>query len=254
MAKKRKKTKRTKGTKKTDQPAESPDLRFQDSLPLKLFRAYKIGIAGVGAVGRQVVHMLGTMGHNKLYCADPDVIELKNVGCQGWCKSDIGLPKTQVVSREVHVQHGSKVTGARCIFQAPSLGLIEECDIIFCCVDTMRHRDLIWKAVKERGNPKGLFLDSRLSPRVIRILSVDLGRITDRNYYDETFYLDADAEEGSCTDRMTFYGATVGAGLLVSQMANWLRNMMMRNDILLNSLSMDMYDLKQQKLKGRENE
>lgn len=221
-------------------PADSPDMRFKDTLPLKKFRSKTIGIAGLGAVGRHVAILLGVMGHKKMYGADPDMVEKKNIGTQGWAPADVGSPKAQVLERTVNSSRSHMVGSPHkfevCYFP-PSM------NIIFCCVDKMTARDTIWKLVKERKNLQGLWLDSRMASRVIRIIAVDLSSRPDRDHYESTLFNDTEAYEGRCTDRMTVYGAYIAAGWMVSQMANWLNGQLVRKDMLFETLGCSMTDM-----------
>ena len=57
---------------------------------------------------------------------------------------------------------------------------------------------------------------------MIRIMTIDLSDGAMKRYYMSTLYSDESAFQGSCTDRMTYYGAGIAAGLMVSQLVNWL--------------------------------
>ncbi|KKM72822.1 hypothetical protein LCGC14_1416680 [marine sediment metagenome] len=240
------KVKKAKKTRVTKAPADSADLRFQDTVPLKKFRSKRIGIAGLGAVGRHVAILLGVMGHKNLFGADPDKIELKNIGSQGWKVKDIGRTKAQTLTSEITVVSDRAVmTAFPAKFEAQA-NWIKTLDIFFCCVDTMSARKAIWDIVKERDNLQGLWLDSRMASRVIRVITVDLSSQIDRDYYEKTLFTDAEGFEGSCTDRMTVYGAYIAAGLLVSQMTNWLNDMLIKKDVVLETLALSMNDLQQE--------
>ena len=235
--------------KKKAENDDAADLRFRDTVPLGLFRKKTIGIAGLGATGRHVALLLAAMGHKKLWGADPDKIEVKNIGTQGWAFRDIGEYKSDVL--------GLGLTGSLSRFAGFNIKFenvvdatyrASKTDIFFCCVDTMRAREAIWHKVvgsnnlcpthgrrnqkgccvcdkirEVAGNLQGLWIDSRLASRVIRIITIPLADEKARAYYAKTLYTDAAAFQGSCTDRMTIYGAYVAAGLMVSQMVNWLK-------------------------------
>ena len=236
------KVKRKPTNKTTKAPADSPDLRFKDTVPLRKFRSKVIGIAGLGAVGRHVAILLGVMGHKHLYGADPDKIELKNVGTQGWNSKDVGRDKAQLLADTVTGKRSAMV-GATSKFEE-QVEWINTMDVFFCCVDTMRARQDIWRRVLgSRTNLQGLWLDSRMASRVIRIVAVDLSSQPDRAHYENSLYSDSEAFEGSCTDRMTVYGAYVAAGLMVSQMVNWLNGMLINKDFVLETLAVSVTGL-----------
>lgn len=240
---------------KKKQVVETADMRFQGTLPLQKYRKLTIGIAGLGAVGRQVAILLAAMGHKKLYGADPDKVELKNVGTQGWDAYEIGRYKSDVITVNLNTRHSS-FTGYPYKFEEK--GAIEnyrgKTDVFFCCVDTMQARHAIWDVVtsptyktqqismhKGKKIPRtlqGLWIDSRMTTRIARVITVPLGNKKARAYYEKSLYTDEEAFQGVCTDRMTMYGACISAGLMVSQLANWLNEMPLIRDFLLETQTM----------------
>ena len=231
---------------------ETADMRFKDSLPLKKFRKLKIGIAGLGAVGRQVAILLSAMGHKKMWGADPDRVELKNVGTQGWKHDEIGEYKVSAVLKYLNARD-SRFEG--CVGKYEEVWDRQDTDVVFCCVDTMQARDVIWAKVTQptyvkKGKGKkvlqplqGLWVDNRMTSGVVRMLTVPLGEKSARMYYYNSLYSDVDAFEGACTDRMTMYGACVAAGLMVSQLANWLNGVPLLRDFLLETQRMSCTEL-----------
>lgn len=244
---------------KQKEPVETADLRFKESLPLQKYRKLTIGIAGLGAIGRQVAILLAAMGHKKLYGADPDKIELKNVGTQGWRQGDIGHYKSHILERDLGARISSftgtndKFEDLLKQFQVRSMNM----DVFFCCVDTMQARHAIWEAVttrivgdgpkweEPRKNLQGLWIDARMTTRVIRIITVPLADNGAKKYYAKTLYTDAEAFDGSCTDRMTMYGANIAAGLMVSQLANWLNEVPLVTDFVFETQRMSSVLLKE---------
>jgi len=254
------------------QVEESADLRFKDSLPLQEFRDLDIGIAGLGASGRNVAILLHVMGNSRLVGADPDTIELKNVGSQGWSMKDVGRSKAGVLGGQLMGFVAEERT-----FQDMMVGWKTQLTperwakkVIFCCVDTMRARSEIWNQVIEEGGcsecagygkiyaqglmspearmtcPKckgkphlqGLWIDSRMAARQVRVITIPMGDKKALDYYMTTLYSDEEAFQGSCTDRMTLYGAYIAAGLMISQLANWLNKLPVIRDFMLETMSM----------------
>ena len=210
-------------TVKPRKPEESADLRFEGSVPLEEFRSKTIGIAGLGAVGKQVAEILAVMGHKQMWGADPDKIELKNVGTQGWKEIDVGLHKSDVLISNLTTQR-SRFIGYGYKFEDCADAHKKATSVFFCCVDTMRARHEIWEELKRKRLLQGpkIWIESRIASRVIRIITIDLSDGAMKKYYGKTLYSDESAFQGSCTDRMTYYGAGIAAGLMVSQLVNWL--------------------------------
>lgn len=210
------------------------DLRFRDTVPLKKFRGKTIAVAGLGATGKQVVQTLAVMGHKKMWGADPDRIERKNIGTQGWNAKNINSHKAHVIET-LCCDNRSEFLGVvrrfeECfhspIANAPyNREMPARTQVFFCCVDTMRARADIWRTLEGQGLLQGpkLWIDSRIASRVIRIITIDLNDGAMKEYYqNETLYSDTEAFQGACTDRMTYYGASIAAGLMVCQLVNWL--------------------------------
>lgn len=237
---------------KEKEPKETMDLRFKDSLPLQRFRGLTIGIAGLGAIGHQVATLLAGMGHKQLWGADFDKVELKNLGTQGWSYKDIGIYKCAVMQEDLTSKH-SKFVGYNTKFEDAPMLLKRDTQVFFCCVDNMAARHDIWGQITKPYVPiearenvtflaprslNGLYIDARMTPGVIRILTTDLGNEKARKYYETTLYRDNEAVEGACTDRMTIFGAYVAGGLMVSQLVNWLNGIPLVGDFLFETQRM----------------
>jgi molybdopterin/thiamine biosynthesis adenylyltransferase len=238
--------------KKKDTP-ETAELRFEGSVPLTSFRSKTIGIAGLGATGKQVAEILAVMGHKAMWGADPDKIELKNVGTQGWSERNEGYYKAEVLIQSLESRRSSfegRVNRFESCFQSNDRNIRTvpaKTDVFFCCVDTMRARSEIWSTLRRKRLLQGpkLWVESRIASRVIRIMTIDLSDATAKRYYESTLYSDSSAFQGSCTDRMTYYGAGIAAGLMVSQLVNWLNyNIVSSPDFMLETAGMGMTRIK----------
>jgi molybdopterin-synthase adenylyltransferase len=96
-------------------------------------------------------------------------------------------------------------------------------------------RGLIFEAVKAKA---ALFIDGRMSGEVMRVLAVE-HPATDE-YYASTLFGEEQTQGGSCTARSTVYTASVAAGLMLGQMAKWLRGMGLERDLTLNLLAAEL--------------
>jgi sulfur carrier protein ThiS adenylyltransferase len=90
----------------------------------------------------------------------------------------------------------------------------------------------IWNAVRDAVD---LFIDGRMAAEVLRVLAAS--DADSREHYPATLFEQAEALSQPCTARSTIYCANVAAGLMVSQMARWLRGMPLDRDVMLNLLS-----------------
>ena len=56
-------------------------------------------------------------------------------------------------------------------------------------------------------------------------------------YYASTLFAAEQAYAGSCTARSTIYAANIAAGLMVGQLARWLRGLVVERDLTVNLLA-----------------
>jgi sulfur carrier protein ThiS adenylyltransferase len=107
--------------------------------------------------------------------------------------------------------------------------------VLFCCVDAIVTRRHIWEVVKDRVR---LFIDGRMAAEVLRVLTASDG--ASRRHYPTTLFAPEEAFAGSCTGRSTIYTASIAAGLMVEQLARWLRGLPTDPDLTLNLLSAEL--------------
>ena len=106
---------------------------------------------------------------------------------------------------------------------------------MFCCVDSISARGIIWEAVKDRVE---FYADARMSGEVIRVLASD--RAATDEYYPTTLFAQDQAYTGACTSKSTIYTASIAAGLMLAQLTRWLRAMALDRDLLLNLLASEL--------------
>jgi len=105
-------------------------------------------------------------------------------------------------------------------------------NIIFCCVDRIDVRRLVWEALKDKVS---FFCDGRMSAEVVRVLSVC--DCESRKHYPTTLFNTNEAFVGPCTARTTIYCANIAAGLMIAQFTKYLRGLPIDCDIQLNLLT-----------------
>ena len=69
----------------------------------------------------------------------------------------------------------------------------------------------------------------------IRVLAVC--NETGRSRYPATLFAQSEAQQGSCTSRSTIYAAGIAAGLMLHQLARWLRDLPTDFDTTFNLLA-----------------
>ena len=105
-------------------------------------------------------------------------------------------------------------------------------NIVFCCVDRIDVRRLIWEAVKDRVN---LFCDGRMSAEVLRVLTACDSE--SRKHYPTTLFTSEEAFVGPCTAKTTIYCANIAAGFMLAQFTKYLRLLPVDPDIQVNLLA-----------------
>ena len=209
------------------------DLRQRDLKPPEALAKTNCTVIGVGAIGRQIALQLAAIGVPRLQLIDFDTVEPVNLAAQGYLLGDLGRPKVQA-------------TAALCRLINPDLAIVEMEDrfrrsqqevgnTVFCCVDSIETRRLIWDSLRERVQ---LFCDGRMSGEVIRILTV--AGEQGRRHYSTTLFNSGEAFRGTCTSRSTIYTANIAAGLMVQQFSRWLRHLPTDNDLQFNLLSSEL--------------
>ena len=186
-------------------------------------------VIGVGAIGRQVALQLAAIGIPSLQLIDPDQVEEVNLAPQGYLPEEIGMAKVNATAGACQAINPLLATTEwrERFRRSMTIG-----DVIFCCVDSIETRRLIFEAVKDRCR---FFVDGRMSAEVLRVLTVYNPK--SREHYPTTLFAGSEAYAGSCTSKSTIFCACVAAGLMVSGFARFLRGVPVEADVSLNLLA-----------------
>ena len=206
--------------------------RQRDIVPPERLAACKGTVVGVGAIGRQVALQLTAMGIPWLQLVDFDRVEVSNLASQGYLEDDLDRLKVEATGDFCRqVNHNLVVHEVPERFKRT----MEVGNVLFCCVDKIDVRKLIWDAVKDRAS---FFADGRMSAEVLRILvACDSAS---REHYPATLFAAEEAYAGACTAKSTIYCANVAAGLMLAQFAKWLRRLPVESDLSLNLLASEL--------------
>ena len=189
-------------------------------------------VVGVGALGRAVAIQLAAIGVPKLRLIDHDVVETVNLAPQGYYENDLGRAKVHATAEACHALNSQIAieTHQRRFRRSDEIG-----NVLICCVDSISTRRFIWESTKQRAD---FFADGRMAAEVLRILVV-----TDRagqHHYTTTLFSADQAYRGACTARSTIFTATIAAGLIVSQLTRWLRDLPVDADLTFNLLATEL--------------
>jgi len=200
-----------------------------DIVPPERIAGCKATVIGVGAIGRQVALQLSAMGIPWLQMIDHDKVEWSNLASQGYLEGDMGQLKVNAT-----LQLCWRINAASQIHAVPERfrRSMEIGNVVFCCVDKIDVRRLIWESVKDRVN---LFCDGRMSAEVLRILTAYDAE--SRKHYPTTLFSADEAFVGPCTAKTTIYCANIAAGLMLAQFTKYLRQLPVDPDIQFNLLA-----------------
>jgi sulfur carrier protein ThiS adenylyltransferase len=206
--------------------------RQRDIVPPERIADCKATVIGVGAIGRQVALQLSAMGIQWLQLIDHDRIEWSNLASQGYLEGDMGKLKVNTTLEQCW-----KINAATQIQAVPERfrRSMEIGNVVFCAVDRIDVRRLVWEAVKDRVNFYG---DGRMSAEVLRILTAC--DIESRKHYPTTLFNSNEAFVGPCTAKTTIYCANIAAGFMLAQFTKYLRLLPIDADIQLNLLASEL--------------
>ena len=206
--------------------------RQKDIVPADRIAVCKATVIGVGAIGRQVASQLAAIGIPWLQLIDFDVVEESNLASQGYFEDDIGRHKVNATADLCqNINHHLEVHEIKERFKRETvIG-----NILFCCVDKIDIRKLIWQAVNKKVD---FFCDGRMSAEVLRILAACDSK--SRKHYPGTLFNSGEAFVGPCTAKTTIYCANIAAGLMLAQFTRYLRQLPIDCDIQLNLLASEL--------------
>ena len=218
------------------------DIRQRDIIPPEKLASCCAIVIGVGAIGRQVALQLAAVGVPAMELFDHDMVGIENLAPQAYWEIDVGCAKVEVTSQVCHQLNPMIDIGVHAErfrrSSLKSLTLLNDPAIktaVFCCVDSIATRQLIWETVHQRA---AFFVDGRMSAEVIRVLASGQPR-ADSNY-STTLFAPDQAYGGSCTAKATVYTASIAAGLMLSAFTRWLRGMPVERDLTLNLLAAEL--------------
>jgi hypothetical protein len=207
-------------------------VRQAELVPQDRLEQLTVTVIGVGAIGRQAALQLAAIGARRLQLVDFDVVDETNVTTQGYRRRDVGRLKVKACAEAVgELDDLVRVEQVADRFR-PRLPVGEA---VFCCVDSISARDAIWRSAGTRCR---FWADGRMRGEALRVLAA--ADEESRRHYGTTLFRQEEAQVGSCTSRSTIYAAGVAAGLMVHQLARWLRGVAVDRDVMLNLLASEL--------------
>jgi len=183
----------------------------------------KIGIAGAGGIGSNLLAVLFDYGFNRkqfdyvsmqVDIFDDDTVDLKNLLHQNFKLEDVGQYKVSVLE-EKYVVNGLK--------KRMTVKDFKNYDMIFSCVDSMPFRKALYEYGWEAGKDKLFWVDGRCTSRQGALFNSDLPKAQLQPYVDSS------QEEGGCLlayekeQNISHTLPTIVAGMMVQTFLNKLR-------------------------------
>ena len=218
------------------------DVRQRELVPPDRLAQCRALVIGVGAIGRQVALQLAAIGAGLIDLVDFDQVAVENLAPQAYWPADLGRAKVHATADVCRlINPDAQVHAHGNVFRRSSvkaMALFHDRQhrlAVFCCVDSIATRRLVWEALRERT---AMFLDGRMSAEVIRVLAAEEPPHDD--YYASTLFDPREAHAGACTAKSTVYTASIAAGLMLGQFTKWLRDLPLERDLMLNLLSAEL--------------
>jgi sulfur carrier protein ThiS adenylyltransferase len=172
------------------------------------------------------------MGIPWLQMIDLDIVEESNLASQGYLENNLNKLKVNATSDLCwQINSNMEIQAVPERFRRS----MEIGNIVFCCVDRIDVRRLIWDAVNDRVN---LFCDGRMSAEVLRVLTTCDSE--SRKHYPTTLFNSDEAFVGPCTAKTTIYCANIAAGFMLAQFTKYLRLLPIDADIQINLLASEL--------------
>jgi hypothetical protein len=211
-------------------------------LPVEKLQEISVLIVGVGAIGRPTALLASATGFNTISICDPDTVEPHNLAAQGYKESDIGHYKVTCLATEMHDTNSETCyknftrkfdeTMLDRVLDASEVPYRDRKLVVISCVDSIEVRKEIWEAASKHNNLE-LFLDARMSGPIIQVYGAQKGW-TSSTYYPTSLFSEEEAFNAPCSARSMLYPCYIAAGMMVSQISNWIRGIPVEPYISLN--------------------
>lgn len=181
-------------------------IRQSEIIPAQVHNT-PITVIGAGAIGSFTVLALSKMGFHNIDVWDFDEVSDANMSCQWFRIKDIGKPKV-IALRDLIAEftglplevHEDRYEGQEVLS-----------GIVISSVDSMKAREVIWKAVKGYSGVTHL-IDPRMAAEYALSFVMNPHDEKDIKAYETTLYSDENAVEERCTAKATMYTAALLAG------------------------------------------
>lgn len=186
--------------------------RQMDLIPLGCLGT-PITVIGAGAIGSFTTLALAKMGFGNITVWDHDHIDIENMNCQFYRRSDIGYPKVGALRQLVLEFTGIEINGKQDKYES---GIFP--GIVISAVDNMAVRKNIWLNHVNKSPMTKIILDPRMGAEAALLFAMSPMEPKDQKAYSNSLYTDEAAVHERCTAKATMYTACMLSGL-VAQVA-----------------------------------
>ena len=134
--------------------------RQEELMSARTLSNEKILVVGVGAIGRQVVNTLTSMGATNITVCDMDEVDESNVATQGYSISHIGQLKVAALYSDIVRQNNISLRTYDSPWN-PKKFADADFTVLFSCVDRMDVRRSLWIYATKHNTIK-YFMDGRM--------------------------------------------------------------------------------------------
>lgn len=201
--------------------------RHTDIFNPQLYDQYGVSIIGCGGVGSGVGIILAKLGMQKFELYDSDVIEEHNLSNQYFKDNQLGYNKTSALSNNMYEFNRSINTNNNTDFTSKN---VIKTPIVFCCVDSMKARKIIFNKCKKTNNCK-LFIDTRMGGETFEVFIINMTKKRDVNYYEKNLFPDKEAVQLTCSAKTIIYNVMAIASCSVALMSRVLNGQPYKREI-----------------------
>lgn len=205
--------------------------RFKDLMWFEKAKNLKAIIGGCGGIGSWLALLVSRAGIIP-YLYDDDTIEAHNIGGQFFRIQDIGLLKTESVSKTLYDFSNGYCDYSSGKYREGSMSSY----IMFSAFDNMQARKTMFEnfsnfiSSTDKNDPyyvKPIFIDGRLGAEYFEIYCVTEDKLED---YKKTLFNDSEVQDLPCTAKQTSHAAAMIAANMTGFLTNHLSNCVTNSD------------------------
>jgi len=193
----------------------------------------KIGIAGAGGIGSNLLAVLFDYGYNRkqfdysgmeVDIYDDDVVDTSNLLHQRFTLDDVGKHKVKVLEEKFVVNGITKFMTEKDL---------KKYDVVFSCVDSMEFRKMLYNYGWKHGKDAPFWIDGRCTSRTGALFNSELPK----NQLEP--YIDDSKETGGCLlawekeENISHALPIIISGMMLQTFLNYLRGQRTDKKILM---------------------